>query len=158
MSQNDQIAVTIPEADLAEIQAAVATLRGKLLPHLTSLDSRERLELPKMGDKTVAFVQKAMEYAKNNGDLVPPYLDFPAMEIDVKAVETLRQLAQTLGPIDDALNDSIMLSGSEAYQAALVFYSAVKNAAKGKAPNAGSIYEDLSRRFPGKAGAKKVTA
>ncbi len=49
-----------PESDLHEIRASIATLRGKLLPHLRTLSAQERVELPKMGDKTVAFVQKAL--------------------------------------------------------------------------------------------------
>ena len=61
-----------------------------------------------------------------------------------------------LNPITEALNDSMTLSGSEAYQGALVFCSNVKNAAKVKTPKAGSIYEDLSSRFPGAPTKKKA--
>ncbi len=156
MAQQDLIAVSIPEADLADIKAAIATLAKKLMPHLQTLTAQERQELPKMGDKTVAFVQKTLEYGQQNKDLVPSFLDLTALATDVKAVQGLRELAQGLNPITDALNDSMTLSGSEAYQGALVFYSNVKNAAKVKAPNAGTIYNDLSARFPGAPTKKKV--
>ena len=156
MAQQDLIAVNIPEADLADIKAAIATLAAKLKPHLQTLTTQERIELPKMGDKTVAFVQKALEYGQQNKDLVPSFLDLAALATDVKAVQSLRELAQGLNPITDALNDSMTLSGSEAYQGALVFYSNVKNAAKVKAPNAGTIYDDLSSRFPGAPAKKKA--
>jgi hypothetical protein len=156
MAQTDTIAVSIPESDLAEIRASIATQRGKLMPHLKTLNAQERIELPKMGDKTVAFVQKALEYGQQNRELVPNFLDLGAMATDAKAVQTLRELAQGLNPIAEALNDSMTLSGSEAYQGALVFYSNVKNAAKVKAPNAGSIYDDLSSRFPGATTKKKA--
>ncbi len=156
MAQQDLIAVKIPEADLVEIKAAIATLAAKLVPHLQTLTAQERIELPKMGDKTVAFVQKALEYGQQNKDLVPSFLDLAALATDVKAVGALRELAQGLNPITDALNDSMTLSGSEAYQGALVFYSNVKNAAKVKAPNAGTIYDDLSARFPGSVAKKKA--
>jgi len=156
MAQQDLIAVNIPEADLADIKAAIATLAKKLMPHLQTLTAQERQELPKMGDKTVAFVQKTLEYGQQNKDLVPSFLDLTALATDVKAVQGLRELAQGLNPITDALNDSMTLSGSEAYQGALVFYSNVKNAAKVKAPNAGTIYNDLSARFPGAPTKKKV--
>ena len=149
MAQQDLIAVNIPETDLAEINEAIDTLHSKLMPHLQTLSSQERIALPKMGDKTVAFVQKAMEYSQKNSDLVPSFLDLKALGIDVKAVHSLRELTQRLNPVTDALNDSLTLSGSEAYQGALVFYNNVKNAAKAKAPNAASIYDDLSARFPG---------
>jgi len=61
MAQQDLISVDIPEADLAEIRGAIQTLRTKLSPHLKILTTAERVELPKMGDKTVSFVQKAWE-------------------------------------------------------------------------------------------------
>lgn len=102
-----------------------------------------------MGDKSVAFVQKAHEYARQNAMLVPPFLDMDAMAVDLAAVQQLRELIQSLAPIDDALHDSFALSGSEAYQAALVFYTNIKAAAKSKAPGAAAIYDDLSIRFPG---------
>lgn len=156
MSQQNLIAVSIPDADYAEVSAAIATLSAKLMPHLRALSSQDRSELPKMGDKTVAFVQKAYEYGKRHKDLVPGFLDLEQLEIDVRAVQKLRELAQGINPIADALNDSIVLSGSEAYQGALVFYGNVKNAAKAKAPNAITVYEDLSARFPGRGAANKA--
>jgi hypothetical protein len=156
MSQSNLIEVHIPESDLAEIRTAVATLRGKLLPRLQTLAPQERMEMPKMGDKTVAFVQKVQEYAKRNAALVPPFLDMDAMAADFAAVQTLRELSQDMVPVVEALTDSLMLSGSEAYQGALVFYNNVKGAAKNKAPGAAAIYEDLSARFPGAAGRRKA--
>jgi hypothetical protein len=61
------------------------------------------------------------------------------MASDVKAVEFLRELSQGIKPIHEALTDSLFLSGSEAYQGALLFYGSVK---------AASIYDDLANRFP----------
>lgn len=75
MAQQDLISVNIPEADLMDIKSAVNTLQAKLLPHLKTLSTQERIELPKMGDKTVAFVRKAYEYGRQNKDLVPSFLD-----------------------------------------------------------------------------------
>jgi hypothetical protein len=37
MSQSNAIAVSIPDADLAEIRGAIGVLRAKLGPHLKSL-------------------------------------------------------------------------------------------------------------------------
>ncbi|MDR1339333.1 MAG: hypothetical protein LBK58_04700 [Prevotellaceae bacterium] len=41
-----------------------------------------------------------------------------------------------------------MVAGSEAYQAALVFYNAVKAAAAQDIPGAKEVYSDLKARFP----------
>lgn len=40
-----------------------------------------------------------------------------------------------------------MLAGSEAYQAALIYYRSVKMAAEGGVANAGTVYKDLAQRF-----------
>ncbi len=42
MAQQDVISVHIPEPELSEIKAAIATLQAKLLPHLKTLTSQER--------------------------------------------------------------------------------------------------------------------
>ena len=156
MSQSNSIAVSIPDADLAEIRLAIGVLRSKLAPHLKSLTPQDRHELPKMGDRTIGFVQKAYEYGTRHVDLAPAYLDFKALETDVKAVELLRELSMSLDPLNDALGDSLTLAGSEAYQGALLFYGNVKAAAKAKTPGAAAIYDDLSSRFPGGPQKKKA--
>jgi hypothetical protein len=43
-----------------------------------------------------------------------------------------------------------MIAGSEAYQAALVFYSAAKVAAAQDIAGAKTVYEELRTRFPGR--------
>jgi hypothetical protein len=123
MAQINQISLTIPEADLTEITASINTLRTKLLPYLKTLSPEERQELPKMGDKTVSFVQKTVEYCRQNSDLVPQFLDVNELAVDVKTVEAIRALYQPLLQITDSLSDTMTLAGSEAYMASLMFYS-----------------------------------
>ncbi len=156
MAQSDNIAIVFDEAELKAVRDAISVLNRILLPKLKTLSSDDRHELPKMGDKSVAFVTKSFEYGGKHADLRPPYLDMQAFAIDVEAVRILRDLEQLLTPVMAALGDSLLLSGSEAYQAALVFYNAVKNAVKLRLPGAQAIYDDLSARFPGFAGAAKA--
>ncbi len=140
----------IPDADMTAIKGAIDTLKAKLLPHLKTLSPDERRELPKMGDKTVTFVQKALDHCRECPDLVPQFLDVDGLESDVSAFENIRTLLQPIIQLTDALNDTMMLAGSEAYSAALVFYSSTKNAMKSKVPKAETVYNDLANRFPGR--------
>ena len=57
---------------------------------------------------------------------------------------------QPLLQITESLSDTMTLSGSEAYSAALMFYNSTKNATKSKIPKAETIYNDLAARFPAK--------
>ena len=150
MSQKNRISVKIPEADLAQIKASIATLQEKLLPHLAFLSPEERQDMLKMGDKTLGFVQKSLEYCQSNPDLVPPYIDVAELEVDVAATETLRSLYQPISQIYDGLSDTMALSGSESFSTSLMFYGGIKNAKRQDVKKAETIYNDLSARFPGR--------
>lgn len=156
MPQENLFELNIPAADLQAVQAAVQTLNNVLGPHLVSVTAEGRRELLKMGDRSLAFVRKAREYAAGNPDLVPRFLDLQTFEADLRGIDTLTNLLRTLQPLLDNLEDSLALAGSEAYQAALVFYRSVKSAAQSGQPNAKTIADDLSARFPQGGRAKAV--
>lgn len=155
MEKENQISLNIPEADMQAIQAAIQTLQDKLLPLLIQLDKEERQELNPMRDKRVAFVTKAYEYATQNPELVPNYMDIPEMKIDMDAVTLLRQIGNPLWQLAQFMDDTQMVAGSEAMTEALVFYNAVKHAAKLKIGASQQIYEDLRQLFPGRPKKKK---
>ena len=157
MAQENLFDLNIPADDLQAVQEATQTLATKLAPHLTGISTEDRRALLKMGDKSLAFVRKAREYAHNHPDLVPGFLSLDLFESDLRAVDTLRNLQRVLQPVVDNLEDSLMLGGSEAYQAALVFYRSVRAAAQSGQPNAKTIYEDLSARFPAGTRSKATT-
>lgn len=150
MAQPNTISVVLDDASMVEIRAAIGVLKTKLAPHLKTLSVQDRKELPRLGDKTLAFVQKAKDYSGLHADLVPGYLDREAFDIDLEAFNRLRNLERDLTPVTEALADSIALSGSEAYQAALVFYNNVKAARKVNVGASAAVYDDLSSRFPGR--------
>ena len=50
----------------------------------------------------------------------------------------------------EKLDDTTLQAGSEAYTAALVFYTAVKGAARAGEPGMKTVYDDLQARFPGR--------
>ena len=100
-----------------------------------------------MGDKSIAFVEKALDYAKSNPEFAPAYLNIPELQIDLRAVQDLTAIWQLLEPLTNNVNDTEMLSGSEAFQAALAYYNSVKHAAKMNVPSAKAILDDLKKRF-----------
>ncbi len=146
----NRVSLAIPKADLQAIQDAVQVLQDKLLPHLITLSADDRIELPKMGDKTVSFVRKATDYARSDAQLRPAYIDMGELERDLQAVDALTGLRRALAPIMDGLDDSMLAAGSEAYSAALSYYQAVKGAARSRIHGAQAIADDLGQRFPGR--------
>jgi hypothetical protein len=144
------------EQDLQEVRAAIKTLQDKLMPHLVSLQPEDRRELSKMGTKTVAFVARALEHAKANPAWCPAFLDVQEMEVDLAAFDLLESLQRPITQLSDALDDSRVLAGSEAYRSGLVIYQAAKAAAKLRQPGAVSVADDLARQFTGRVPGKPV--
>lgn len=155
MPEDNRIAIQIPEADVTEINAAIETLKTKLQPYLIALTPEDRKLLPKMSDKTIPFVDKALDYAQNSPQFAPQYMNVPEMKVDLDALNTLTEFYRPLKQIISGLDDTMMLSGSEAYIAALSYYNSVKMAAKMNVPAAKPIYDDLKERFNRKS---KTTA
>lgn len=139
----------IPDDDLQAVQAAVQTLQAKLVPHLVNIGPDEKRALAKMGSKSVDFVSKTLTYASTNPQFKPAFVDIDDFSQDVSAFGLLRSLQQPLSQIADMLDDSLALSGSEAYAAALAYYQSIKTAAKMNVPGAATIADDLAARFAG---------
>ncbi|MBI2721559.1 MAG: hypothetical protein HYX39_05240 [Bacteroidetes bacterium] len=132
---------------------ALATIKQKitdinnLLPFLINLTEEERQTLPKMGDKSLSFVNKALQYAEANASLVPPYINIVELKKDLKLTEDLTSILQPLSQLQEALDDTTMAAGSESYTAALAFYGSVKQASKLNIPGTQTIFNDLKTRF-----------
>ena len=103
------------------------------------------------------FVEKVVSYVDSRPEFIPFYLSAEELKIDFKAVNDLKQILREAEQLCQSLNDTITLSGSEAYTAALAYYSAVQQAAKSNVPNAQPVYEDLRKRFEWKTRKKTDT-
>ncbi len=153
----NSISLAIPDDDMQAIREALQTLQDKLEPHLVDLDAAGRRGLPKMGAKTVDFVSKTLTYTRANMAYRPGFVDLDEFTRDLNAIGVLRELQGPLDRLSDMVEDSLLLSGSEAYAAALACYQAFKSAAKLGHPGAEKIAEDLSARFV-KRNAKPASA
>jgi hypothetical protein len=158
MPSENVVSIQIPPVEMQEIMTKLQEVSAILNPYLIALSPEERKTIPKMNDKTRPFVEKTLDYAKSNPEFAPSYMSVPELQIDMKAVYDLSNILQLLEPMLDNVNDTEMLSGSEAYVAALTYYNSVKHAAKMNVLSAKAIYEDLSKRFEGQGvKAKKVS-
>jgi len=147
MATDNLVSVNIPVEDQDAIKTAFTTLDEKLLPNLIDLTAADRKGLLKMGDKSISFVEKALEYAETNPNLLPGYVDIAGMKIDLNAVKVLTEYLRIAVKLADMLDDTIFLSGNEAFKTGLKIYKAIQQAAKSGIPGAEVIYEDLRQRF-----------
>jgi hypothetical protein len=72
------ISAALTQSDRDAVMSAVATIKAKL-PFLVDLTADERKALPKMGDKSRAFVSKALEVATQNPDFLHRSFDLDEM-------------------------------------------------------------------------------
>lgn len=155
MSNENVVSIKIPENELEKVLASLKVVNEVLQPYLLALTPQDRQNLPKMSDKTFPFVEKSLEYCKSNPEFAPAYLNVEELSIDFKAVEDLTQIYRIIEQLSEGLNDTIMLSGSEAYTSALTYYNSIKQATKINVPKAKAIFEDLKKRFEGQGKKEK---
>lgn len=141
------VSLKLSEEEIVLLQNHFQGISDILKPHTVALTTDERRQLPKMSDRSVPFVEKALQYAQKHPELVPAFIDTTEMGVDVRAVNILNDLLQDAHRICGTLDDTRMLAGSEAYVAALAFYKSVKMGAKMNVPGARQIHEDLKKRF-----------
>jgi DNA relaxase NicK len=61
VSMENKHLVSIPQDVLAQAQSYIDSANAVLAPYLLPLTPSERRDLPKMGDKTLSFVEKAQD-------------------------------------------------------------------------------------------------
>ncbi|MDD3320939.1 MAG: hypothetical protein PHS59_05795 [Paludibacter sp.] len=139
---------SIPQTVLDEIKTKLNEAIELMKPYAITIGAAERSELAKLGDKTLAFVEKTKTHSADNPLLRPAYFDYDEFSIDFSDYQNLRPLSKLIEQLLNYTDDTMMVSGSEAYIAALSFYNSVKDASKRDIPGAKAVYDDLKARFP----------
>jgi hypothetical protein len=155
---NHRLAVDLDGVDLQRFHDAIAVLHEQLVPRLVALHPDQRRGLPKMGDKTVAFVRKTLDYTQLHPHMRAPYVDMEQFAKRFETVESLLALRRPLNQVMGLLEDSVLLAGSDALKAALACYSVIKGAARLNVPGAAVVANDLGQRFPGRSRSNGVDA
>jgi hypothetical protein len=129
MSQKNQIAIVIPDAELQNINSLIAQLKAALAAYVHKLTNDQIGALLKMGDKTVNFVSKVKDYTETNPKFVPNFMNVEDFIIDVNAVNKLSPVAKNIKQIDADLSDTIILAGNGfPYILNNFYYISIKNA------------------------------
>ena len=150
---DNQVSAEISEADQQAVLAAIETIRQKL-PFLIDLTPEQRRSLPKMGDKSRAFVSKALTIAQHNSNFLPRSFSVEEMERDVGLIESLQPIMVSLTRLFEQLEDTYTEVGSEAYSAALVVYQYGRTSSDGESLE--SLLDDMAQRFARKSRSTKA--
>lgn len=140
--------VISPETEKAASQK-IAEL-GELFPDLLSLTPDEKLGGFKLGEKSLSFASKGVEFMQAQPQFTPAFVDVPEAIRDLEASNKLFAIARQLQVLADKLNDTATQAGMEAMGAVMAYYNSAKQASKQGVPGAKTIYDELSIRFPGR--------
>ncbi len=147
MSTQNQISIVIPVAVIADVTQKLQDCKTALAPFLQGLTASERESMFKMGDKTVATVQKTKSYVDTNPEFAPAYMDKAEFLKDEAVVSQLSPILNLVKQLASDVDDTVMLAGSEALLAAMLYYGTAKEAHAKGVPTAKPIYDDLKVRF-----------
>ncbi|MDR0717207.1 MAG: hypothetical protein LBF50_07315 [Azoarcus sp.] len=137
----------IPQETITQINTQIDAISAQIAPHAIILTAQERRDILKMGDKSLAFVRKAHEYAHSHPALVPGYMDLADFDIDFADANNLLGLLSRLKEVAQQIEDTAMIAGSEAFEAALAFYSNVREAARRNVSGAEIVNAELKERY-----------
>jgi hypothetical protein len=152
---NTPISAKLSDTNREIVLSAIATIRASM-PFMVDLTVEDRKALPKMGDKSRAFVSKALEIATQNPDFLPRSFDIEEMRKDVELFEQLYPLLLSLNQLQEMMENTYTAVGSEAYTAALTVYKYAKASDQGSGLE--GIVDDLGQRFTKKARKEKPQA
>ena len=122
MSTKNQISIEIPQTVIDKVLQRLQDCKNDLAPYLQWLSADERQSLFKMGNKTVATVQKTKSYVDTNPEFVPAYMDKAEFLKDEAIVTQLNPISNLATQIVSDVDETLLLSGNEALQSALLYY------------------------------------
>lgn len=141
------VSLPIPPEVVSQVLSLQKQIADLTKPYLVPVTPDERRSIPKMSDKTVAFVTKALSYAISNPQFGPQFLNVKELQNDVDMVSSLHEMETAVLVLESLLHDTIIAAGSDAYIAALSYYASVQTAAKNNVPGAQAIVDELKIRF-----------
>ncbi|MEI6122349.1 MAG: hypothetical protein WCQ95_01855 [Bacteroidota bacterium] len=100
------------------------------MPFLKSATLQQRKKLPKMGRKSVDFVEKAYQAGKNHPDLILSTFDYDAFDKDMALKDNLTYFRQMIQDLLEKMNDTELLLGVDLIKQALYILAALQLAAK----------------------------
>jgi hypothetical protein len=145
MPQQNLVSGTLSAADQQAVLDAIQTIRDKL-PFLTGLSREERASLPKMGDRSVGFVQTAHQFAGQNVDRPGADFGMPEFTSDMELEAQLRPIEVALGQLSETFSDTMLALRSDLMVRSTFVYALMK--VLGKASGAfDDMRQAMGQRF-----------
>lgn len=152
---NNLTNITATAAQITAVKTALQTITTNL-PFLVGLTVEERVALPAIDVNNKAFAEDAINAGLNNATLIPSYVSVPSMQNDMTLFNQLEEISGIVNQLQEKLEDTKLLAGSEAYTSALALYKLFGAASDAGVPGTDAIVTQLKARFAGQGGAAKT--
>lgn len=148
MPDDNRISADLSAENKTTLLAALTTIRS-LLPFLINLTPEDRMVMPKMGDKSMAFDEKVAGYMNTLPEFMPGFVSAAEVEKDRALRASLTDVVREVGTLASSLNDTLMVISSEIWMADLAYYQSLRLGVRRGIKGAKAAYDDLQVRFPG---------
>lgn len=152
---NNRTNITATAAQITAVKTALQTITTNL-PFLIGLTVEERVALPAIDVNNKAFAEDAINAGLNNATLIPSYVSVPSMQNDMTLFNQLEEISGIVNQLQEKLEDTKLLAGSEAYTSALALYKLFGAASDAGVPGTDAIVTQLKARFAGQGGTAKT--
>jgi hypothetical protein len=142
----------------AESQAKALELLAQLralIPFGIKLTSDQKKVMAKVDDARLPFVEKALQFGKQEPRIVPPFTELNEYTRDLGLYRSLGPVENEVLSLAEMISDTRMAAGADAFQSALSIYNSSKGAAKSNIPGTQTIVDELGKLFNGRS--KTVT-
>jgi hypothetical protein len=154
--QTNRINIDPSTIDFDNVYQHIADIET-LLNFMVGVPSEEKRKLIKVGVTRQKFYEQAYVLAKQNAEIIPPYLNLQDFENDNNLAKALIKLKLKLDKLNSKVDSTLLMVKHENFLSAITIYQAAKTAAQSGSPGADSIVHELADYFNDqKAGGKKT--
>ena len=125
MNTQNLVNLTITEAQIANVDAALTTLENEL-QGLVALSSTSKRHMRKMGVKGESFSRQALQVVSQNPTMIPANIPVADALADLRMLDQLRPRLSRLARLTDRANDTDAALGNDIMTVALQAYGLLK--------------------------------
>lgn len=147
MAFENLISIQFTEAELAQLDAAMASIAQVLRDKTINLTPEQRQQYGRIAEQNKLFVNKAKEYMEQNMQHVPAFIDKAEFDQDFQARTQIESRITQLQGLVEQLSDTKTLLDHDNYHNAITFYRNIRFLSQENVPGTTTLYEGMRQFF-----------
>ena len=147
MAFENLISIQFTESELAQLDAAMASIAQVLRDKTINLTPEQRQQYGRIAEQNKLFVNKAKEYMEQNMQHVPAFIDKAEFDQDFQARTQIESRITQLQGLVEQLSDTKTLLDHDNYHNAITFYRNIRFLSQENVPGTTTLYEGMKQFF-----------